>query len=90
MLLFKVAQDLEGGYIDPRLRPPYEIYRPHYPPPLIPHRRTSSSGLQIKMDRKIKLTAYISVVILAVLILIIVVVVLTLFFQREANILTNE
>jgi hypothetical protein len=37
------------------------------------------------MDRRIKLSAYISVVILAALILIIVVVVLTLFFQKEMN-----
>jgi hypothetical protein len=45
---------------------------------------------QWKMDRRIKLSAYISVVILAALILIIVIVVLTLFFQREMNIREPE
>jgi hypothetical protein len=47
--------------------------------------RSVPSRRQWKMDRRIKLSAYISVVILAALILIIVVVVLTLFFQKEMN-----
>ena len=70
--------------------PGYDLYagdygsRGHYHPALLPQ-RTIQTKSQWKMDRRIKLTAYISVVVLAALILIIVVVILTMFFQREMH-----
>ena len=91
---FQNYVDIETGLPDYRstsgglpMMPGYDLYagdygsRGHYHPALLPQRSKS----QWKMDRRIKLTAYISVVILAALILIIVVVILTMFFQREMH-----
>ena len=80
------------GHTGPAVMPAYEMYPggratmsgvPYRPP--LPQRAVGSRS-QWKMDRRIKLSAYISVVILAALILIIVIVVLTLFFQKEMNV----
>jgi hypothetical protein len=86
--------DLESGLPDyrsgtsrsPQMMPAYEILANEYgtrglyhPTPL--PLRAAPSRSQWKMDRRLKLTAYVSVVILAALILIIVVIILTMFFQ---------
>lgn len=89
--------DIESGLPDYRstnggqpVMPGYELYAGDFGPRGIYHptplpQRSLPTRSQLKMDRRIKLTAYISVVVLAALILIIVVVVLTMFFQREVN-----
>jgi hypothetical protein len=97
LFLFQHYVDIESGLPDYRstsgghpMIPGYELYagdygsRGLYNPGLVPPRPVPTKS-QWKMDRRIKLTAYISVVVLAALILIIVVVILTMFFQRETH-----
>ena len=62
---------------------------PAPPPHLLPFHMAPykaggrSDAPNLSVDRKIKLLAYISVVVLAILLLVIVIVVLTLFFQQH-------
>ena len=98
LFIFQSYLDLESGMPDyrtghpgPAPMPAYGMYSggratvsgvPYRAP--LPQRAVATRS-QWKMDRRIKLSAYISVVILAALILILVIVVLTLFFQKEMH-----